>query len=137
MRVSFELQGLKGLQDALKRSSSAVKARAADAMEDTAHAVQAHARMFVPRDKGDLARAIQMDGRGLNWRVGVVDARISSRGGSNAAHLNPAVYGIWYEYGFTTRNIQSRPFMKPAAEAERGAHQNRMKGALDAALREA
>jgi hypothetical protein len=61
----------------------------------------------------------------------VEDKRVASRGGSNPAHLNPGVYGVWYEYGFVTRNIQARPFMRPAAQSEEMAHRLRLSRALE------
>lgn len=132
--ASFEMIGIPGLQQSLDALRDDVRARLADALEDTAHAIQATAKTLVPIDKGDLARAIQISGKGLSWRVGLEDSRIPGRGGTNSAHLNPWVYGIWYEIGFLTRNIQAQPFMQPARDREEPHHVARVERALNQGL---
>lgn len=127
--VSFELTGLRDLQSLLENASAQTRAAVAKVNEDTAYAVQARARANAPKDRGDLARAIQVSGKGMTWRVGLQDARISSRGGRNSAHLNPSVYGVWIEYG--TRYYSKHPFMRPAADAEQARYETR----VDAAAR--
>lgn len=137
---SFELTGIRNLQAALERASQSVRAKVAAINEETARAIQARARANAPRDRGDLVRSIEVRGAGLNWRVGVVDARIPSRGGTNSAHLNPAVYGVWYEFGFVTRKIAAHPFMRPAVDAERQRYENRLREAtrnIESAMRRA
>jgi hypothetical protein len=117
--VTFELRGLRDLQGVLERASEVVRTSIARVNQDTAFAIQRLARGYAPRDRGDLINSIAVQGRDLTWRVGVLDVSIPSRGGRNAAHLNPSVYGVWYEYGFVHRKIQKRPFMGPAVDAER------------------
>jgi hypothetical protein len=131
----FELIGIPGLTRALESLRDDVIAELADAVEDTAYAVQATAKTLVPRDRGDLARAIQLSGKGVIWRVGLADTHVPSRGGG-AAHQHPWVYGIWYEYGFLTRNIPAQPFMQPAREREEPKHATRVEQALNKGLRD-
>lgn len=133
MKATYTLDGVRGLQSALERGGKALTARVSAAVEQTARNVQRTAQSLAPRDKGDLMRAIKVEGKGLNWRVGIDNATITSRGGSSA-HQNPAVYGVWYELGFVTRNIASHPFMKPAADQEERAHVDRTEQAINAAL---
>lgn len=42
-------------------------------------------------------------------------------GGIVARYLNDPFYWWWYEFGFKTRNIAARPFLRPAFEARKGA----------------
>lgn len=133
MKATYSLDGVRGLQQALERGGLVLKSRVSSALEQTARNVQRSAQGFAPRDKGDLVRAIKYAGKGLNWRVGVDDVTISARGG-NSAHQNPAVYGVWYELGFVTRNIASHPFMKPAADLEESAHVQRTEQAINVAI---
>ena len=130
----FSLQGVRGIQDLVERASKQTKTELEKACRNTAQAVAARAKHAAPRDRGDLAGSIAIDGKGTSWRVGLIDRRIPSRGGNNSAHLNPSVYGVWYEFGFTSRNIARREFMYPAAEAEAAAHEQRISAALEAGL---
>jgi hypothetical protein len=136
VRALFTLDGVRGLERALERGGEALKSRVGVACEQTARNVQQAAQRFAPRDRGDLIRAIKVAGKGLNWRVGVEDVTLTSRGGKNSAHQNPSVYGVWYELGFVTRNIHAHPFMKPAADGEERAHVERTEQALNAAIGE-
>lgn len=131
-RASFQLHGFTGLQQALGALPKSVYAAVGIACHQTALAVQQRARQLAPKDKGDLARAITVQGRSANWRVGLVDEDVLSRGGRNTAHRNPSVYGVWYEFGFTTRKILKHPFMGPAAAAEEGPHEDRLRDAANA-----
>lgn len=144
MQVLVELQGVRGIQDLVERASKETKKRLEAACRETAAEVAWRARQLAPRDRGDLASAIKYEGRGTRWRVGVEDRRIPERGGDltrrgrrgrmvgavNSAHVNPAVYGVWYELGFTTRRIARKPFMNPAAESQAEAHEQRILQAL-------
>lgn len=130
----ISLQGVRGIQDLVERATTETKRGLERACRTTAQAVAARAKQGAPKDRGDLAASIATEGKGTSFRVGVVDRSIPSRGGSNSAHLNPSVYGVWYEFGFVTRKIASRPFMYPAAEAEQGAHEQRIGAALNTAL---
>ena len=133
MKALYRMDGVRGLQLALEKGGEALRKRVSQAVDQTARQVQRAARGFAPHDQGDLVRAIQYAGKGLNWRVGLDNATIVSRGGSSA-HQNPAVYGVWYELGFVTRNIDAHPFMGPAVESEEQAHVNRTEQAINAAV---
>lgn len=132
----YELTAVRGFERALERASDAMRRRAEQVSRETAFNVQRRARALAPRDRGDLAAHIAVDGKGLNWRVGIVDTSLPSRGGRNTAHLNPWVYGTWYEYGFVTRKIARREFMGPASRAEAPRHQAALSAALSGALAE-
>lgn len=128
-RASFALQGFPGLQLALGELPKTVYANVGSACHQTALAVQQRARQLAPHDKGDLAAAIRVEGRSANWRVGLAGYDVLSRTGRNSAHRHPSVYGVWYEYGFTTRKILKHPFMGPASAAEEGPHEDRLRAA--------
>jgi hypothetical protein len=133
VKASFKLDGARGLQDALERGGENIKARVSRACEQTARNVQREARAHAPHDKYDLWRAIQVSGKGLSWRVGLDNVTLTMRGG-NSAHQNPSVYGVWYEYGFKTKDIDAVPYMKPAADSEEQAHVERTEAAINGAL---
>ena len=133
MKAIFTVTGVNGLQDALERGGDNIKTRVGRASEQTARQVQRGARVRAPRDKGDLIRAIQVAGKGLSWRVGIDNVTLALRGGSSA-HQNPSIYGVWYELGFVTRNIDAQPYMKPAAEDEEQGHVDRTEAAINSAL---
>lgn len=135
MKASYELKGVRGLQLALENASEQMTKRVSTAMERTAKLVQAEARRLVPKDEHDLERAIQIAGKKLSWRVGLDDAPVTSRGGSSA-HQHPSVYGIWYEFGFTKKNIDAKPYMGPASQSQERAHVERTEDAINAALKE-
>lgn len=132
----FQLDGLRGLEATMDRVSQAVRDRVADAVEDTAHAVQNRAKLnLLPhRDRGDLLRAVGISGRGLRFRVGLEDGSVPARGGTNTAHLNPWVYGQFLEYGTQHPFRPAHPFMGPAAESERPLHEQRIGRALGEAV---
>jgi hypothetical protein len=134
MQATFRLDGIEGLTADLQQYGSDVLARVSDADQVTATRVQERARTNAPRDKGDLVEAIQVQGSGLTWFVGLVDEDLPSRGGENTAHRNPSVYGVWYEFGFKTRNIGTHAFMGPARDAEEEPHLNRLIEAMNGAV---
>ncbi len=121
--VSFELTGFVGFKAVLEHAADDVRAAVAKVNQETAYAIQARARANAPRDRGDLINSISVVGKGLTWRVGLADARLP-RGGRNSAHLNPAVYGRFIEYG--TVNYPRHPFMGPAVDAEQGRYETRL-----------
>lgn len=125
--VSYQLTGLRDLTAVLERASVEVRTAVERVNRDTAYAIRDRAKGYAPRDKGDLIASISVDGKGMNWRVGLRDARIPSRGGHNSAHLNPSVYGTFIEYG--TKNYPRHPFMRPAVDAERGRYEERLNAA--------
>jgi HK97 gp10 family phage protein len=122
--VSYELTGLRDLTAVLDRASATIRAAIVTVQRETAFAIADRARRNAPRDRGDLIHAISAQGKDLNWRVGVLDVRLSSRGGRNSAHLNPSVYGTFIEYG--TVNYPRHPFMGPAVDAERRRYEERL-----------
>lgn len=133
----YELQGMRGFEAALEKASAAVRREVELANRETAYAIQRRAKSLAPRDRGDLIANIAVQGKGYNWQIGLLDVSLPSRGGSNTAHLNPWVYGIWYEFGFRTRKIAAHPFMKPAAAAEQPVHEARLQRATGAIERAA
>jgi HK97 gp10 family phage protein len=132
--VEFELIGLSDLTRSLEGLSTSITNKLADALDDSAHAIQYRARVNVPRDKGDLARAIQIAGKGLSLKVGLDDAAVASRGGKNTAHLHPWVYGLFVEFGLKAKQMAARPFMGPAVDQEQHAHDDRVERALSDAM---
>jgi hypothetical protein len=108
------IDGIDELRRRLKATPRIARALLADRIvRPTATDTAARAVGLVPVDEGDLARAITSEGRGLRYRVGVEGGPVGSRTGS-AAHQNPALYGVWVEYGSVHNG--PRPFMRPAAE---------------------
>jgi hypothetical protein len=116
--VTYSLTGLRSLTSILEVAPAVVREQIGRHNRDTIFAIARRAQADAPKDKGDLARSISVQGKGLNWRAGILDVSLPSRGGDNTAHLNPWVYGQWYEFGFVTRKIAAHPFMKPAVDAE-------------------
>jgi hypothetical protein len=133
-RTLYTVPNLRDFEARLERASQEERKRVEKASMTTAYNVKTRAVLGAPKDKGDLANNIAVQGKGLNWRVGVLDVSIPSRGGSNSAHLHPWVYGIWYEFGFTSRKIARHAFMQPAADAEEGPHVQRVTEALSSAF---
>lgn len=134
--VEFQLVGARGFESALEQASAEVRRSCERVCQDTAFRVMHRAKALAPRDKGDLQRVIAVKGKGLNWRVGLLDVAYPSRGG-DTAHQHPWVYGVWYEYGFVTKRIQARPFMRPAAEAEADGHLEALSQAVNSGLEKA
>ena len=132
--TTYEVLGVSGIVADLVKTNTAIAAAVERVNRDTALAVSSRAKALAPRRTGDLANAISFAGKGLRWLVGIEDRSYPSRGG-NTAHQNPWVYGVWYEFGFVTRQIAQHPFMGPAADAEEPLHEQRIAGAVDAALR--
>jgi hypothetical protein len=135
VRAIYTMDGVRGLERALEKGSAELVRRVEEANQTTARAVQRTAQALAPRREGDLIRAIKYAGKGLNWRVGLENVTLRLRGG-NSAHQNPSIYGVWYELGFLTRNIQAHPFMKPAADREERSHMDRVSEAVNEALSE-
>lgn len=133
-KASFELVGLSSFVRDIQALTPEIRDRVAPVVERTARQIERDAQARAPRDRGDLARAIQARGRDLSWRVGVVDQDLPARGGRNAAHRNPSVYAVWYEYGFVTRRILAHPFMGPARDAAEVTYESELARAVDGAL---
>lgn len=122
-RASYELIGLASFVKDIEGLPTVMRQKLEPVVERTAHRVATHAQALAPRREGDLASAIEAQGRGLKWRVGIVDRDIPARGGQNRAHRNPSVYGVWYELGFVTRKIGKHPYMQPAVDAASGPYE--------------
>ena len=136
-QVVFRLDNIRGLEEKLRQMKRRQRAKVSAVVEATAGRVKNRAfNNALPHwDRGDLGRAIVMAGRGLRWRVGLRDGAIPSRGGHNAAHLNPWVYVIFLEYGTNNPFRPAHPFMKPAANAEFPVFELEIERALEEALR--
>ena len=132
--VLYEIPAARSFATELDKASKEIKALAAREVLETARLIARLAKAKAPFDKGDLRNAITFEAKGLNGKVGIDDRRIASRGGNNSAHLNPWVYGVWYEYGFVTRRISTQPYMRPAADAVEPSHVARMEAAVNASL---
>ena len=135
-KVTWKLEGIRGLEAAIDRIGPGLTARVAALNRDTAFSIRAVAQQHAPVDRGDLRNAISAQGTGPNWRVGILDTSLPSRGGRNTAHWNPWVYGVWYEYGFRSRNIQKHPFMRPALDTARPRYEQGIAGLARAAERD-
>ena len=133
--ATFAVIGAVGLGRDLAAVRDDVRQGLEQIVEARALGVQSRAQARAPRDKGDLIAAIQAKGRGLSWRVGIVDRTIPGRGGHNTAHLNPWVYGVWYELGFVTRQIPAQPYMRPAADEEDALFQRDVDALMSQAVR--
>jgi hypothetical protein len=138
MQTVFSLQGARGFEADLLNASKEMRIEVDAACRVTAYTVKrlAKAEADTFRDRGDLANAIAAEVvKPMNYRVGILDTTITSRGGRNSAHLNPWVYGQWYEYdSFVNRNIRAHPFIRPAAESQEEPHVQRIDQALGRSL---
>lgn len=117
MRVVTTIEGIDTLREAFKTAPKKTRALLGDAFKAAADATAADARNNVHVKRGDLRDAIGFDGRGVSWRAGVRVYSVEARGGASS-HRYPSVYGHFEEYG--TNDTPAHPFMRPAAEAERG-----------------
>jgi hypothetical protein len=129
--VTFDVLGLTALAGDLDAVRDDTRTLLGLVVAETAKSIRDKAAFKAPRDRGDLADAIQAEGRGLNWKVGIEDRDIQDRGGKNSAHRNPAVYGVWQELGFVSRQIKSTPFMGPAVDEEEPIHNRKVDDVLD------
>lgn len=97
----------------LPRLSGAVRAQASAAVRETAYAVEARAKQVVPVRTGNLRNSIQTD----------------AEPGALRATVGTGVdYAIYVEYGASGR--PPRPYLTPAAEAERPEFARRMRALL-------
>ena len=133
-KATYELIGLSTFVRDIQALAPEIRDRVEPVVQRTALEIQRDAQARAPRDKGDLASAIEAQGRGLSWRVGIVDRDIPARGGRNTAHRNPSVYGVWYEFGFVTRRIAKHEFMSPARDAADLHYENDLAQAVNGAL---
>ncbi len=131
--ISFQITGIPGLEQALANVSKSIQQTVSDATQKTAQLVMSRAQALAPVDEGALRDNIAMRGSGIRYRVGILDTAVPGRG-KNTAHQHPWTYGIWYEYGFRTRNIPAHPFMAPAVESQEQAHLDRVRDAINQAV---
>lgn len=131
--VSFQIKGVPGLEQALGDVSKHIRQTVGDATKTTAHLVVSRAQSLAPVDEGALRDNIAVRGSGIRYRVGILDTAIPGRG-KNTAHQHPWAYGLWYEFGFRTRNIPSHPFMGPAVDSQEQPHIERVRDALNEAI---
>jgi len=102
------LEGMDALRAAVTEAPVALRKHVSGAIRETTYAIADRAKALVPRDSGDLYRAIEAQppaatGSSLIGRVGLSDR---------------SVY-YWRFVEFGTRYMAARPFFRPAAESER------------------
>lgn len=111
--------GLKEAQRALKQLPEFAKLQAQEAMNVTAFTIVRQAARRVKRRTGRLQSAITWAARPRSVTAVVgVDA-------------SKAFYWKYLEFG--TVKMKERPFLRPAAEAEKSAHEQRLTKALEKA----
>lgn len=126
--VIFSFEGLPGFKDALERATEEIRTKVSKLMEETAHDVRdtAHGNVLAStHGDGDLADAIIVTGRRLNWRVGISDVVVARRGGDRI-HQRPFIYGAILERG--SHDQPAEPFMRPAADTHLARFQSRLSG---------
>lgn len=124
--VVFTFEGLPGFKDALERATEEIRTKVSKLMEETAHDVLDTAQANLNTDgEGDLADALMVTGRRLNWRVGISDVVVARRGGDRI-HQRPFIYGAILERG--THDQPAEPFMRPAADTHLARFQSRLSG---------
>lgn len=117
----IRVEGVAELRKQLRALPRKLRDGAAAAIAEAAGAVKADARSLVRVDEGDLRDGIgvRIQGDGLSAQVGVTD--------------NDLYYGPFQEFG--TSSIPPKPFMTPAAEAERRRLPGRIEKAVKGRLR--
>lgn len=104
------LTGMDGLIRALRETPDVVKEELKHAVTTTVFAIAQRMRATAPRDSGVLLRSISTSTRGLTGRVEIgVDA----------------FYWPYIEFG--TVKMQARPFIRPSAEMESSAFEQRLR----------
>ncbi len=103
------LEGMESLRAAVTEAPKSLRKHVSGAIRESTYAIADRARSLVPRDSGDLYRAIEAQppaatGSSLIGRVGLADRSV--------------FYWRFLEYG--TRHMAARPFFRPAAEGESG-----------------
>lgn len=103
-----------------------VEDRMQDALTQFGSAIARDAANRVHVQLGDLKRAIGYVVHKRSAVVGIRKVHVPSRGhfGTSTAHEYPHVYGVWEENGWRYRG--GHPFMRPAAETERGRFPHRL-----------
>lgn len=104
------LTGMDGLLRALREIPDVAKEELKHAVATTAAAIAQRMRATAPRDSGLLLSNISSSTRGMTGRVEIgVDA----------------FYWPYVEFG--TVNMQARPFIRPSAELESAAFEQRLR----------
>lgn len=115
------VDGLDELKKRLEKLSDDLRAKAEDALSESADAVKKDMMRRVPVDTGNLRRSIT-----ARVRKRQLTANVGPRPGKSA------FYGYWVEFG--TSSMRAQPFAGPAAEAERARWPNRLRTHLKDAL---
>lgn len=115
------VEGLDELKKRLEKLTDDLRARAEDALKESAEAVKKDMVRRVPVDTGNLKRSITA--RVLPEQL---TADVGPRPGTDA------YYGYWVEFG--TSSMRARPYAGPAAEAERERWPDRLREHLKDAL---
>lgn len=137
IRQAISTRQVNAMKRAFKAVAPEVRAQANEATNETVDAVAVRARQSVPIDTGTLRDHIgaSFSKRSGFGRVGIRSGRvaIAGRGGSaltkqGARLIEPKKYAHMVEFG--TSKMSARPFMLPAAEAERGRYASRLRNAI-------
>lgn len=120
-RASSQVIGLADLQAELDRLGPKLHEVVAEAVEDTAKEVLAQARRDVPVDTG-----LTRDGLDIAYRDDGLTADVGE-GDDSRAHI-----AGFLEFG--TSAMPARPFMTPAAEAQRAPMRQRIEANVRKAL---
>lgn len=154
------LQGVDKLRLKLRRMEKVVESGIKPAVKQTIMDIEASAKMFVPKDTGDLMRSInhKVSGDGMAavvgpWAKSAIVASLvkggifNNKGGGEMSALDKKkkfqfFKGYWIEFGTKgapDRNIPpqpARPFMQPAFDANKSAGLSRVKSAVDKQLKD-
>lgn len=114
--ADLTIEGLDEVAAALTQVAEAIPTRTAAASQVTAQRIAAHMRAIAPVRTGRL-------------RASITPATLSD----GAASVTVGV-PYWLHVEFGTARMSARPFARPAAEAERAGHEQRIEAALDAAI---
>jgi HK97 gp10 family phage protein len=111
---------------AFGQAAGRVRRDLAQAVEQSAHAIEEDVLRAVPRDTGNLAGTVNAAPvTETEWTV--------EEGGSTEASPEGADYAHFLEWG--TRHMNSQPHFFPAVEAERGRFAGRIAEAVEKGLR--
>lgn len=136
IRQAISTRQVNALKRAFKAVPDEIRAQASEATEATVYAVERRAQQNVVVDTGTLRTHIgsAFSKRTGFGRVGIKSGRVALAGRGGSAHtsqgarlLEPKKYAHLVEFG--TSKMSARPFMLPAAEAERGPYASRLRQA--------
>jgi HK97 gp10 family phage protein len=142
--TSVRLTGTKELKDALKRLGVNADKELADAVRLTAQSIRGNAQKAIargtksgivyektnPRRVHTASAAGEAPATDTGRLVGSIRADVAGKEASVSANT---VYAAPLEFG--TRDMQPRPFLVPALEAERPAWERRLRDAVTKATR--